>query len=136
MIPNARKRILIVDDAPPVRLMLQAFLGKLGVRPEDVSMAEDGELGVAAFREKDPELVFVDIEMPKMGGEASATLMLTDRPDLKVVVMTGLEETDARVRQMRSWGAFAILPKPLRLEKVKAIMDLIEDEQNTVGRIR
>lgn len=133
---NARKNILVVDDAPPVRMMLQGYLAKLGIRPEDIRVAEDGVAGLDAFHAKTPDLVFVDIEMPRMGGEETATAMLTEKPDLKVVVMTGVEETDARVKQLRSWGAFAILPKPIRFERIKEVLELIAEDENQFDRIR
>lgn len=136
MMSRHTRSVLIVDDAPPVRLLLRTFLGKLGFEESQVALAENGEEGLAAFEAKVPDLVFMDIEMPRMGGEETATQMLTRKPELKVIIMTGVEEGDARVRQMRSWGAFAVLPKPLRLEKIKALIDLIEDEQSSVERIR
>lgn len=128
--------VLIVDDAPPVRMLLRSFLGKLGFRDEAITIACDGVEGIAAFDASTPDLVFVDIEMPRKGGEETATYMLEKRPDLKVIVMTAVEETDARVKQLRSWGAFAVLSKPVRLERVKDILALIEEEHRNVQRIR
>lgn len=130
------RKILIVDDAPPVRMMLKTFLGKIGLREELIDSAEDGEKGLESFERTPPDLVFMDIEMPRMGGEETATQMLAKRPDLKVVVMTGVDESDSRVKQLRSWGAFAVLSKPLRLEKVRALMELIDEEETDRIRIR
>lgn len=130
------RRILVVDDAPPVRLLLKTYLQKLGVRDSDILVAEDGEQGVAVFREGAPDVVFVDIEMPKKGGEETATEMLGERPDLKVVVMTAVEPTDARVKQLRSFGAFAVLTKPVRMDKVKEVLDRVDEEQSNLQRIR
>lgn len=129
-------KVLIVDDAPPVRMLLRSYLGKLGIRDDAITLAQDGEEGIAAFDAGSPDLVFVDIEMPKKGGEETATYMLGKRPDLRVIVMTAVEESDARVKQLRSWGVFAVLPKPVRLERVRELLDLIEEEQRNVQRIR
>lgn len=129
-------KVLVVDDAPPVRMLLRSYLGKLGVREETITLAQDGEEGIAAFDAVSPDLVFVDIEMPKKNGEETATYMLGKRPDLRVIVMTAVEESDVRVKQLRSWGVFAVLAKPVRLERVREVMDLIAEEHQNVQRIR
>ena len=136
MIHARSGRVLIVDDAPPVRLLLRSYLVKLGFRESEISVAENGAAGLEAFGQRTPDLVFMDVEMPVMGGEETATRMLAERPEMKIVVMTAVDETDARVKHLRSWGAFAVLPKPVRLDKLRSIVDLIEAEHSMIERIR
>lgn len=136
MMVERSPRVLIVDDAPPVRALVRGFLMKLGYREADIRVACDGEEGLVVFRTHAPDIAFVDIEMPKMGGEDTAIRMLTERPDLKVVVMSAMDATDDRVKALRSFGACAVLAKPVRMDKLKEILDLLREEDNAFTRIR
>jgi CheY-like chemotaxis protein len=133
LIPNAGRNALVVDDAPPVRMLLQTFLGKIGY---EVRTATDGDEAIVAFRERRPTIVFMDMEMPRVPGEQAARAMLDEQPDLKVVLMTALDGADERIRALRSYGVHAVLHKPVRLEQVRNILDVIDDEQSNVTRIR
>ena len=58
-------RILIVDDDPDIRLGLQDRLRWLG---HEVSTAEDGERALELIQQEKPDLVLLDVEMPKLNG--------------------------------------------------------------------
>ena len=59
-------RILVVDDSPVLRIMLQEMLTAMG--HEIVGDAETGAGALKAFREKKPELVTLDVSLPDMNG--------------------------------------------------------------------
>ncbi len=61
----ARRRILVVDDDPSIREILATQLGRLGF---DTMTACDGEEAVAAFKKERPDLVLMDVMMPRMDG--------------------------------------------------------------------
>lgn len=130
------RRVLVVDDARPIRMMLQGYLARLNILPGDIQQAEDGAKGLALFQESNPEVVIMDIEMPEMSGRDAAIEMLSLRPDLKLFVMTGLDATDPRVRDLRSQGAFAILHKPVRFEALRDAFRLLEEDERGFQRIR
>jgi two-component system, LytTR family, response regulator len=62
-----RYRVLIVDDEPLARLKIRTLL-KADPRIEIVGEAENGREAAAAIRDKAPDLVFLDVQMPEMGG--------------------------------------------------------------------
>lgn len=60
-----RRRILLADDSPDNRLLIQAYLEK---EPYDVETAENGEEAVKRYSEEPFDLVLMDVQMPKMDG--------------------------------------------------------------------
>lgn len=61
-------KILIVDDEPHIRLLLEQTLEELEDEGVELLLAEDGEEGLRVIREEKPDLVFLDVMMPKMNG--------------------------------------------------------------------
>jgi two-component system LytT family response regulator len=60
-------RTLVVDDEPPARRRVRKFLGEMA-NVEVIGECEDGREAVEAIREYAPDLVLLDVQMPKMGG--------------------------------------------------------------------
>ena len=63
------KRILIVDDENYIRLLLRRTLEDLEFAGVEIHLAEDGVTGLAAARALKPDLVFLDLMMPRLTGE-------------------------------------------------------------------
>jgi DNA-binding response OmpR family regulator len=61
-------KILIVDDEPHIRLLLEQTLEDLEDEGVELLVAENGEDALAMITEQKPELVFLDVMMPKMNG--------------------------------------------------------------------
>jgi len=61
-------KILIVDDEPHIRLLLKQTLEELEDQGVALLTAENGEQALATVRQEVPELVFLDVMMPKMNG--------------------------------------------------------------------
>jgi|AMFO01.1.fsa_nt_gi Response regulator containing CheY-like receiver, AAA-type ATPase, and DNA-binding domains len=83
--------ILIVDDEPDVRTYLRTLFAKEGY---NVVTAADGEEGLTVAREAVPDLVFIDIMMPKKTGIMLYRRLRKD-PDLggvPIVILTGLSQ--------------------------------------------
>ncbi len=125
---------LIVDDSPVIRKLMEKLLIKEGIPDEDIHTVDEGAKAVEVFREVEPGVVFMDIDMPGMDGEEAAGLMLMENPDLNVVIVSALERDDDRVRGLLSFGAFEILRKPVRSEDVSRVLNLIAEESGR-GRI-
>ncbi|MCC8986323.1 MAG: response regulator [Candidatus Contendobacter sp.] len=92
-------RILIVDDSPTQTLSLSKILKKHG---HEVLTAKDGEEGVEVAKKELPDLVLMDVVMPKING-FQATRQITKNPSTShipvIIVTTKDQETD------RIWGA-------------------------------
>lgn len=108
--------ILIADDDPLISRLLATVLKRLG-RP--VLVAPDGDAALRIVREARPELLILDVHMPKRTGiEVLRTLRKEDAdPGLRVLVLTTLAQADSEAR-IREAGADDFLAKPVDPEVV------------------
>lgn len=127
---------MIVDDSPVICHTLQKMLVRQGAREESVDTFQDAEKAIACFQEGPRDVVFMDIDMPGMDGEQAANVMLRANPETKVVVVTGLDKDDNRVRGLVSVGAFKVLNKPVHSDALAELLQLIETEEAGGGRIQ
>jgi CheY-like chemotaxis protein len=105
--------ILVVDDQKELRAVVRRVLNEAGY---EVAEAEDGEAALVAFRTHLPALVITDIVMPgKTGIEIIAT-MKRERPEVKVLAISGGGRTHVMdfLAIARRTGADAALEKPFR----------------------
>ncbi|MBI3332753.1 MAG: response regulator [Candidatus Omnitrophica bacterium] len=108
--PASRRRVLIVEDEADQILMVQARLEASGF---EVISAMDGEAGLKRVFEDKPDLVLLDLTMPKMGGW-EVCRRLREAPEtrgLPVVVLTAAGSQDLE-KECRKVGADAWLRKP------------------------
>jgi DNA-binding NarL/FixJ family response regulator len=102
-------RLLIVDDHAIVRQGLEQLFATL---PDVhvVGTAADGELAVTRARELDPDVVLMDIRMPKLDGVAATRRIVAGDPRVRVVILTSYED-DGQVAEARRAGAVGYLLK-------------------------
>jgi two-component system nitrate/nitrite response regulator NarL len=87
-------RVMIVDDHPITRSGLRAALSRSG-EVEIVGEAENGEEAVDLVAELKPEVVFMDVRMPGMGGLEATKIIREVSPDTKVILFTVEESRSA-----------------------------------------
>ncbi len=112
--------VLVVDDGPANRQLVQAYLAGLDC---EVRLAEDGASALAAVAAEPLDLVLLDVQMPGMDGyEVCRRIKAGARGKLLPVVMiTALNQTDDRVRALES-GADDFMAKPVeRVELVARV---------------
>ncbi len=118
-------RILVTDDDPELRSMLQTLLELQGY---DVEVAEDGWVGSKKLREEPFDLLITDIVMPNQEGLESIIQARRKYPDLKIIAMSGAGKTSTEVylRVAENVGADAVYQKPfdpkVLLEKVQELV--------------
>ena len=112
-------KILIVDDSRTSKRILRNLLESQGY--EVVAEASDGEEGFATYKEVRPNLVTMDITMPKMDGIESLTLIKQFDPSAKVVMITAAGQKEKMVEALKR-GADEFITKPFDPEEVSSII--------------
>ncbi len=107
--------ILVVEDEEPVQEAITAALEAAGYR---VITADDGEEGLELLRSERPELVVLDLMLPKIGGMDVCTL-IRQHSEVPIVMLTGLAAEDDRVEGL-SRGADDYITKPFRARELTA----------------
>lgn len=107
MTPSAA---LLVDDDPGFRRAFQGFLIPFGW---EAICAGNGEEGLALLERQRPPLVFLDVMLPGMSGLEVLREIKARRPEVGVVMVSGLQETGTVVQAMKL-GAADFLVKPVR----------------------
>ena len=116
-----RARILVVEDEARLRALLRLYLERAGY---EVREAEDGRVALDSFDEDQPDLLVVDLMLPRLQGEA---LIRAIREDSQVpILITSAKRSDVeRIAGLRL-GADDYLPKPFNVhelvERVNAIL--------------
>ena len=108
-------RVLIVDDAAFMRMMLRDILSKNGF--EIVGEAENGKIAVQMYEELKPDVVTMDITMPEMDGIAAVKEIKTTYPDAKVVMVSAMGQQAMVIEAIRS-GAEDFIVKPFQPDRV------------------
>lgn len=121
-------RVLIADDMAPMRNLLRAVLRKHGI--QDFLLAEDGVEAVSIFLEESkydvaPDIVMLDIDMPKMNGlEVLQEIRAVD-PDV-FIVMISANSTLNSVNHAIESQVNSFLVKPIRPSQVEELVEKFE----------
>jgi response regulator NasT len=115
---GAGVRVMVVEDEALIRLDLAEMLTEEGYVV--AGEAGDGEAAIAMARQLRPDLVIMDVKMPKVDGIAAAATIVEERI-APVVILTAFSQREL-IEQARDAGAMAYLVKPFaRHELVPAI---------------
>lgn len=113
-------RALIADDEAVIRMDLRAMLEDLG--HEVVGEADNGETACYLARSLKPDLVILDIMMPKMNGLEAAAQINHDRI-APVLLLTAYSET-SMIEQATQAGVLAYLVKPFRKQELQPAIEI------------
>jgi len=109
-------RLLIAEDDQALGLFLSRGLEADGHR---VQVVCDGAAAVEAFRQQMPDLTILDLNMPIKDGEQALQEIRCFDADLPVLVLTGRQEVDTRIRCLDR-GADDLMTKPFSLHELRA----------------
>jgi len=109
------KRILIVDDAAFMRMMIKDILSKNGF--EVVGEAADGLQAVEKYNELKPDLVTMDITMPEMDGIEAVKQIKEFDPSAKIVMCSAMGQQSMVMDAIRA-GAMDFIVKPFQSDRV------------------
>ena len=103
------KRVLVVDDAAFMRMMLSDHLTKAGF--EVVGHAENGQVAVGKYKELKPDLVTMDITMPEMDGIQAVKEIRKADPQARVVMCSAMGQQHMVMEAIQA-GARDFIVKP------------------------
>lgn len=107
------KKVVLIEDS---KTLAEALTGALGIEGVNVVWAADGVQGVAAAKREKPDLILLDLMLPKLSGFDVCKLLKTDNATwrIPVVIMSTLTDPESRDRAKEA-GADYFIPKPYDL---------------------
>lgn len=108
------RKILIADDEANMRWVLERALSKAGY---EVETAEDGQLALERALAERPDLVLLDLKMPKLDGLSVLRRLKEHYPDLLIIMMTAHGSAATAIEAMKA-GAHDYLMKPFDMEEL------------------
>jgi two-component system OmpR family response regulator len=126
-------RVLVIEDDASVSKLLRSALELAG---HEVVVRSDGQAGLKAFQDTDPDVVVLDWMMPSMTGLEVLSRIRKAKNQTRVLLVTGkVAEADI----LRAWqvGIDGYLPKPFEVKALtRSVADLLEADDATLARRR
>lgn len=123
----ATRRVLIVDDEADVRKTLTDILRAMRyAEPLEIEEVSDGREGLDAVVRHRPDLVLLDLQMPRMDGLALLKQIREVEPRLPVIVISATQDNKMSSEALRN-GAVAYLPKPFDSRHVEMLVTTFLD---------
>lgn len=127
-----REKALIVDDDPIVRDILTDILsGMCGFR---IDTAVNGLEAIALLKQNQYDIIFTDLNMPKLGGMDLLKESIKSYPNIPVVMITGLSTVDTAVAAMKE-GASDFIIKPFQIDKVVSVAKRVIGEKKLLEQV-
>ena len=126
-------RVLVVDDDPVIRRLITVNLELEGF---DVAEAVDGQAALDAINQQAPDVVVLDVAMPRLDGLATTAALRADpaTSDIKIVIVSARAQ-QADVRRGMDAGADAYLTKPFEPEAlIHCVRELAETAETAATK--
>jgi two-component system chemotaxis response regulator CheY len=117
------KKILVVDDASFMRTVLKDIVKGNGLATEVIEAA-DGVEGVKAYQAQKPDLVTMDVNMPRADGIQALRAIMKIDPAAKVVMVTSVEQKQI-VQDAMKIGARDYIVKPFDRSNVGLVLNKV-----------
>ena len=125
-------KLLLVDDDPSMREILRVFLTREGHACEE---AEDGEEALSRLEAVAPDLILLDVQMPRMGGLETLERLRGKDWETPVIMITSVDEIDT-VRATLRRGVYDYLLKPINFEELIPIVENALDHYRLIKERR
>lgn len=126
-------KIIVVEDEAPIREGMAKVIETINPEYKIVGTAADGLSGYHLIMEKEPDLVIMDIRMPKIDGLEMLEKLRQDGCGSRFVVLSAYSEFDYAKRAIDS-GIVSYMLKPIKLPELKKVLhqveEVIEKEEN------
>lgn len=115
----SNKKIMIADDDNEIIYAFREVINKSGYTSIE---AQDGIQAIEKVVAEQPQIVFMDIAMPKLNGLEALSRIKENCPNLPVIIITGQGTIQTAIKAMQL-GAFDYLIKPISIAKVRKLMN-------------
>ncbi|MBT3258300.1 MAG: response regulator [Deltaproteobacteria bacterium] len=128
------KKVLVVDDDPDIRMLNKSIVEESGYTPIE---AENGEEGLKMAKKENPDLIILDVLMPKQSGVRLYRELVTDKSlkDIPIILLSGIaKSTFLRSQKALTQFGGAEVPEPeVYLEKPIEPEELAERIKEALG---
>lgn len=114
-------RVMIADDHP---LYAEALENLLRTDFEIISKVENGSKAVTEAVEKRPDVILMDINMPVLNGIEATRKILSELPDIKIIILTSFEERESLFRAIKAGASGYLLKNLDGQEIIEGLMEL------------
>ena len=125
---DSRQKILVVDDEASIRRILETRLSMIGF---EIFTAADGEEAIASFNKNNPDLIILDIMMPKVDGYGVCR-EVRRTSDVPIIILTALGDVSERITGLEL-GADDYVVKPFSPKELEARVKAVLRRANTKG---
>jgi len=116
------KNVLIVDDSPTSRMIIQRCVEMTGIEVDAFMQAENGIDGLSIIDDNKIDLIFTDINMPKMDGQTFIRLLKNKAATAQIPVIVTSSIADGSIEtEMKKLGVTDVIKKPVSPEKIMRI---------------
>ena len=123
-----KRTLVVVDDAPFIQEVVREICSKSNI--EVIGDAEDGEEAIRVIRAKKPDVVLMDIVMPKKSGIEATKEILEFMPELKIIACSTIDSENVIMNAIEA-GCCDYIIKPFRGEDlIKSINKVFEEESS------
>jgi CheY-like chemotaxis protein len=116
--------ILLVDDSRSVLAQLEGLLSEVDGACV-VGVARDGGEAIRMVSELHPDLVLMDIVMPRMDGMAALRVLRANHPHVRVAMLSSVGGTASRAEECFRLGAIQVIGKPLDDRILESLVDSV-----------
>ena len=126
--------ILIVDDSEAFRVFFKDVL-KRTVKWVRIVEAKNGYDGLQMYLKYKPDVILLDLKMPKLDGSKVLEAIIRDNMNTRVVVTSAYVGDQDSINRIMKLGAFSYLPKPMnRMVLMKTITDVLYSGKKVDGK--
>lgn len=117
------RKVLIVDDEDLTRLLLSQVLEKINIRRSSILTAEDGEEAVRVALDERPDLILLDLLLPKINGyDVCRSIREIPGYNPYIIILTARGQNTDR-QQSRDLGANEFMTKPFNPSRLMSQLD-------------
>lgn len=116
------KRILVIDDEKPIRVLLRAVLEEAGYEVMEAATADEA---VSSYEARPADLVITDIFLPEADAPGKILELVFRHPTMKVIAVSGAASQEPARSIAKLLGARQVLQKPFM---IKGLLDAVQSQ--------